>query len=184
MSIGKICSPLLQQRYALNTLKANFWSKVNTKKRFRLIKKLKPVPTIYPASTKTSFTSKVSLPRKSPKKRVFHEDHYNEFKRNNNIIGLESITESGCSCGYLFAKYEDHVVFHKIVLNELHGSEVTACMQVDDKFHRKLFLRGFPVPLPQWSRYGDNCKLTSKGMLENFPSYLESLTENFNFWWT
>ena len=149
MSIGKICSSLLQHWYALNTLKANFWKKVNAKERFRLIKKLKPIPTIYPASTKTSFTSKVSLPRKSPKKRVFHEDQYDEFKRNNNIIGLERITESGCSRGYLFAKYEDHVVFHKIVLNELHGQEVTACIRVDDKLHWKLFLRGSPVPLPQ-----------------------------------
>ena len=88
---------------------------MNTKKRFRLIKKLKPVPTIYPACTKASFTSK----------------------------------RLSCSRAYLFAKYEDHVVFHKIVLNELHGPEVTACIRVDDKLRRKLFLRGSPVPLPQ-----------------------------------
>ena len=61
-------------------MKANFSKKVNAKKRFRLIKILKPIPTIYPASTKTSSTSKVSLPRKSPKKRVFQEDQYDEFK--------------------------------------------------------------------------------------------------------
>ena len=140
---------------------------------------MKPIPTIYPASTKTSSTYKVTLPRKSPKKRVFQEDQYDEFKRNNNIIGLESITESDCPQGYLYAKYEDHVIFHKIVLNELHVPEVTACIRVDDKLHVKLFLRGSPVPLSQWFRYGHNCKLTSKSMLENFPSYLESQTENF-----
>ena len=88
-------------------------------KKSRLIKILKPIPTIYPAFTKTSSTYKVALPRKSPKKRVFQEDQYDEFKRNNNIIGLESITESDCPHGYLFAKYENHVAFHKIVLNEL-----------------------------------------------------------------
>ena len=48
-----------------------FLKKGEHEKRFRLIKTLKPIPTIYPASTKTSFTYKVSLPRKSPKKRVF-----------------------------------------------------------------------------------------------------------------
>ena len=129
---------------------------------------------------KTSSTCKVFLPRKSPKKRVFQEDQYDEFKRNNNIIGLESISESDCSQDYLYTKYEDHVVFHKIVLNELHVPEVTACIRVDDKLHVKLFLRGSPVPLSQWFRYGHNCKLTSKSMLENFPSYLESQTENFS----
>ena len=145
-----------------------------------MIKTLKPIPTIYPASTKTSSTYKVSLPRKSPKKRVFQEDQYDEFKRNNNIIGLESISESDCSQDYLYTKYEDHVVFHKIVLNELHVPEVTDCIRVDDKLHVKLFLRGSPVPLPQWFRYGHNCKLTSKGMLENILSYLKSKTENFS----
>ena len=141
---------------------------------------MKPIPTIYPASTKTSSTYKVTLPRKSPKKRVFQEDQYDEFKRNNNIIGLESITESDCPHGYLYVKYEDHVVFHKIVLNELHVPEVIACIRVDDKLHVNLFPRDSPVPLPQWFRYGHNCKLTSKSMLENFASYLESQTENFS----
>ena len=112
--------------------------------------------------------------------RVFQEDQYDEFKRNNNIIGLEIITESDCPQGYLYAKYEGHVVFHKIILNELHVPEVTACIQVDDKLHVKLLLRGSTGPLPPWFRYGDNCKLTSKSMLENFPSYLKSQTENFS----
>ena len=63
------------------------------------------------------------------------------------------------------SKYEDHVVFHKLVLNELHVPEVTACIRVDDKLHVNLFPRDSPVPLPQWFRYGHNCKLTSKSML-------------------
>ena len=108
--------------------KGEFLKKGKHEKRFRLIKTLKPIPTIYPASTKTSSTYKVSLLRKSPKKRVFQEDQSDEFKRNNNIIGLQSITELGCPQGYLYAKYENHGVFHKIVLNELHVSKITACI--------------------------------------------------------
>ena len=99
---------------------------------------MKPIPIIYPASTKTSSTYKVTLPKQSPKKRVFQEDQYDEFKRNNNIIVLESITESDC----LYAKYQDHVVYHKIVLNQLHVPEVKACIRVVCKLHVKLFLRG------------------------------------------
>ena len=126
-----------------------FLKKCEDEKMFRVIKTLKPIPRISPASTKTSSTYKVSLPRKSPKKRVFEQDQYDEFKRNNNITGLESITESDCPQGYLYAKHEDHVVLHKIVLNELHVPEVTASIRVDDKLHVKLFLRDSPVSLPQ-----------------------------------
>ena len=92
---------------------------------------------------------------------------------------MESVTESDCPQGYLCAKYQDHVVFHKIILNQLPVREVTACIRVDDKLHVKLFLRGSRLTRPQWLRYGHNCKLTSKNMHENFPSCLESQTENF-----
>ena len=51
---------------------------------------------------------------------------------------------------------------------------------MDDKLLVKLFLKGSPVPLPQWFRYGHSYKLTSKSLLENFPSYLESQTKNFS----
>ena len=97
------------------------------------------------------------------------------------ILLTWKVTESDCPQDYLYARYEDHVVFHKIVLNELHVPEVTACIRVDDKLHVKLFLRGSPVPLPQWFRYGHKCKLTSKSMLENFPSYLNHKQKTFQF---
>ena len=35
-----------------------------------------------------------------------------------------------------------------VILNEFHVPEVTACIQVDDKLHVKLFLRGSTAPLP------------------------------------
>ena len=116
-----------------------FLKKGEHEKRFRLIKTLKPTSTIYPASTKTSSVYQVSLPRKSPKKRVFREDQHDEFKRNNNIIGLESITESDCPHGYLYAKFEDHVVFHKIVLTLIQDGHFRGCSGMGGK----------KVPLPK-----------------------------------
>ena len=97
---------------SIKHFEGKFLKKGEYEKRFRLIKTLKPIPAICPVSIKTFSISKVFLPRKSPKKRVFHEDQYDKFKRNNNIIGLESINESDCPHGYIFARYED-----KIVLN-------------------------------------------------------------------
>ena len=94
-----ISSPVICIRH----FEGKFLNKGEHEKRFILIKTLKTIPTIYPASTKTFFTYKVSLPRKSPKKRVFQEDQYDGFKKNNNIIDLEGITESDCLHSYLFA---------------------------------------------------------------------------------
>ena len=33
------------------------------------------------------------------------------------------------------------------------------------------------MPLPEWFRKGSNCRLKSKSMLNNFPSYLRSIAE-------
>ena len=130
--IRKDCQPTPSAVICIKHFEGKFLKKGEHEKRFRLIKTLKPIPTIYPASTKTSSTYKVSLPRKSPKKRVFQEDQYDQFKRNNNIIGLESITESGCPHSYLYAKYENHVVFQKIFLNELHVPQNLVNLQKDN----------------------------------------------------
>ena len=157
-------------------------------KRFRLIKTLKPIPAIHPASTKTY---KVHLHIHVPHiKYLFQENlQRKEFFKKINMMNLKGTTmllvwkvllNQTAHMVIFTSKYEDHVVFHKLVLNELHVPEVTACIRVDDKLHVNLFPRDSPVPLPQWFRYGHNCKLTSKSMLENFPSYLESEIANFS----
>ena len=58
--------------------------------------------------------------------------------------------------------------------------EVTDCGQVDSEMHVKLFYKGYSVPLPQWFRQGQDCRLSRKIMLENFPVYLESYIENIS----
>ena len=58
-----------------------YYQKGEGNKRFRLIKTLKPVPTIFDPSNPNFWnssacqaTSPVSIPRKSPRKRVYQED--------------------------------------------------------------------------------------------------------------
>ena len=58
--------------------------------------------------------------------------------------------------------------------------EVTGCIQVDSELHVNFFYEGCSVPLPQWFRKGQNCRLSRKSMLENFPVYLESNIENIS----
>ena len=58
--------------------------------------------------------------------------------------------------------------------------EVTECIRIDKELHVKLFLKGSPVPLPQWFRHGWDYCLTHKSMSEDFPAYLPLQTENFD----
>ena len=64
-----------------------------------------------------------------------------------------------------------HVVYFK-----LETPQATECIRVDN-LHVKLFYKRSPIPHPQWFRHGQNCKLTTKGMLENFPSYIRAERE-------
>ena len=95
----------------------------------------------------------------------------NDFKESNTslLIHLED--------GYV--QYEDHVVFFKLLKNELSIPEVSGCIRIDKDLHVKLSYKGSPLPLPQWFRHGRDCKLTNKTMLENFPSYIRTECEQF-----
>ena len=42
--------------------------------------------------------------------------------------------------------------------------------------HVKLFKRNSPIPLPEWFRHGNDCKLRKKSALENFPAYITNYT--------
>ena len=86
---------------------------------------------------------------------------------------MQSFNEFDFQNGYVFSKYDDHVIIYKLKTNYLHIPEVTHCIHIDSLLHVNLFLKGSSVPLPQWFRHGHNCMLTSKTMLENFPTYLK-----------
>ena len=58
--------------------------------------------------------------------------------------------------------------------------EVTGCIQVDSELHVKRFCKGCSVPLPQGFHQGQDCRLSRKSMLGNFPLYLESYIENIS----
>ena len=60
-------------------------------------------------------------------------------------------------------------------VNNSHMSifEVTGCVQFDSELHVKLFYKGCSVPLPQWFRQSQDCRLSKKSMLEK-ETYLLS----------
>ena len=78
-------------------------------KQFQLIKILKPVPTIFDPSnphfhnsSACQVTLLVSVPRKIPRKRVYHEEQYESFIANNVIKNSSEINESLLPLEYSF----------------------------------------------------------------------------------
>ena len=120
------------------------------KKRCRLDMSMKPVPTIFDASTQASSSTStlkapIRIPQKSSSKRNVFADECVEFVNNDKIIKFESIDETLAPSGYTIAKYEGHIVFYKIEHNELLILQVTECIRVDDKLHVKLYFKFSPV---------------------------------------
>ena len=112
----------------------------------------------------------VSVPRKSPRKRLFQEDQYQKFLDNDVIKCFDEIDEKLTPTGFTLTKFDQHLVFYKLELNELSVPEVQECIRIDDDLHVKLFYKGSPVPLPEWFRKGRDCKITRKSMLRNLPN--------------
>ena len=98
-----------------------YYQKGEGNKRFRLIKTLKPVPTIFDPSNPNfrnssacQITSPVSIPRKSPRKHLYQEDQYQSFLADDVIKNFSDINKNTCPSGYLFQQYDDRVLFFQV----------------------------------------------------------------------
>ena len=136
------------------------------------------MPTIFdPEESHLSAESKhlkspVSVPRKSPTKRVYQQDQFNLFEEQDKVKSFNDIDSTLTPSGYIFQKYDDHAVFYHLETNVLKVPEVTDCVLVDRDLHVKLLYKGSSLPLPQWFRHGRDCCLTRKSMMQNFPNYI------------
>ena len=155
-----------------NHFEPKYFRKGQNNKRYHLVKKLKPAPTIFnpcyvtQSSSSSKLISPVSIRRKSPRKRIFQEEQYETFLADDSIKKLSDINENLAPPGYSFQQRDDHVKFFKLVDNEMLLPEVTECIRTDKELDVKLLFKGSPVPLPQWFRHGRDCRLTHKSMLE------------------
>ena len=121
-------------------------------KRYRLNYALKPIPTIYPDSIKSPSLPILVERRKSPTKRIFQQDELNQFLDNDIIKDLDSLSAVDSPPGYNFMKYDECVVFHNLILNELRVPQVAEVIRIVRDLHVKLFYKNLPVSLPPWLR--------------------------------
>ena len=127
-----ICIKHFQEKYYRNG---------KNDKRYRLTKTLKPVPTIFNPNIQTSqcsssshIISPVTVPRRSPRKRIYQDDQYQSFMNYDLINKLSDIEESPSLAGFLFKENSHYVTFYKIEVSEKRAPEVTECINIDKKF--------------------------------------------------
>ena len=125
------------------------------------------MPTIFDIEqTNVSVESKhlklpVSVPRKSPTKRVYQQDQFKLFEEQDKIKRFDDINSTLIPPRYTFQKYDDLVVFYRFE-TVLNVKGVTDCVRVDRDLNVKLFYKSSPLPLPQWFHHGRDCHLTKK----------------------
>ena len=72
----------------------------------------------------------VSVPRKSPTKRVYQQDQFKLFEEQDKIKSFDDINFTLTPPGYTFQKYDDLVAFYRLE-TVLNVTEVTDCVRVD-----------------------------------------------------
>ena len=167
--------------YLHKTFKEKYYRKGKNDKSYRLTKTLKPASTIFNPNIQMSQCSSsshviplVTVPRRSPRKRIYQDEQYQSFINYNLINKLSGIEESLSPAGFLFKENNDYVTFYKIEFSEKRLPEVTVYIKIDKELYGKLFFKGCPVPLPQWSRQDTDCRLTKKACWPNRHLHAQS----------
>ena len=89
--------------------------------RCRLVKKLDPVPTIYPAAVlehPSSLPTKPTTTRKPPATRVFREDEIMDYTEKFSIKSFEDLLTKTCLEGYQVKRTENAIVYYHIGFRE------------------------------------------------------------------
>ena len=121
-----------------------YYRKGKNDKHYRLTKTLQPVPTVFNPNIQTSqcsssshIISPVTVPRRSPRKRIYQDDQYQSFMSYGLINKLSDTEESLSLHGFLFKKNNDYVAFHKPEFSVKCAPEVTECIKINKELHVK-----------------------------------------------
>ena len=151
-------------------------------KRCRLIKQLNPVPTIVPPRQNISNVSEAVLrtikpTRKPPKARIYQEDQLPDFKKQDSIASLDSITIKQIKClgdGFILEKKKDYALIYQIERPSRDIPIVTHCIRVNKNLTVEIRYKGIPMPLPPWFRAGRNTVLISFSIITNLVNYMKN----------
>ena len=77
--------------------------------------------------------------------------------------------------GFSFRHQGNSVQYFNLVFDGTSGiPAVRECISIDESLHVTLTYNGYHLPLPQWSRIGNDRTMRRKLMLINFPPYMRN----------
>ena len=140
-----------------------------------------PCPTIH---TNTEFVSKPSLipsstpVRKPPTNRPYSHPLLDEtpvFQNLDKVNNIDDFTESMAPKDFQLRKVnDDQVIFYRLIIDGSTFSTNIESISIDSDLHVKLSHKGSIVPLPDWFRSNNNCRLTYVSMLDNLASHIRN----------
>ena len=133
------------------------------------------MPSVYGANIPPSLLPATPTTRSPPTNR-YQPDQLNDFRQNDVLKSLADITDAVCPTGYKREVHEKAVILYKLERSENNHNipGVTETIVIDEMLHVKLYKNSIPIPLPEWFRKGGDCRVKSKSILENFPTYIRN----------
>lgn len=155
---------------------------------------LNPVPTILSSEQKSRLTSNfledymASLPeiiKNPPPDPVMKLKEEKEMEKKaaemDKIDNLEDLTEADAPDNYSFYKSDDnqYVVYYEMCYEDF--PKVKNSIRINRDLKVKLQHDGANAPLPKWFSLQKAARLKKRGMLHEFPEYLDNLVEDDEF---
>jgi len=112
--------------------------------------KLNPTPTIYTdkALKRPSNLPVLTMPRKSPKVRIYQEDQLSNFINMYTINSFEELCEKNCLPNFNRMVTPDAIVYYNVVFNDNLMPKIVESIKVSKDMRVELQYMGNPVPLP------------------------------------
>ena len=150
--------------------------------RVRLLRKLDPVPTIYPkeAEEKPSLLpTEPTKARKPPTVRVFQEDEISDYTEKFSIKSFADLLTKTCLDGYQVKRTENYIIYYRVEFREPSMCpQIMEAIKIDNELRVELQFKGNPVPLPSWFVKGRDGKVNNLTQIENFPSHIRDITNS------
>ena len=140
----------------------------NRGKRWTLLWKLGPVPTLYPPVLENSLKRKSFLvAEKSILKKVKH-------------LKFDELNLEHAPSGFYFRRQENHLIYYNLEFDDITGfPSIRECIKINRELHVELQFKGSPMPLPNWFRQGTSATLTKYTEIVDFVKYIEETAVDY-----
>ena len=155
-----ICAEHFESHYIKVGSKRSKLTKDNSAKPTICTEELQKLYDAKPSLCPTSMTTRKKPTDRNPPL----PDEMKAFVERDRISDFTGLTECTAPVGFSYEKFDDYVLYYKIVFGSKDEAPYSDSIKVDRNLHVKLHHKNSAVPLPSWFRDA-GCKMTRLSML-------------------